>query len=118
MVHWSYADPARTPGGLPLDLSQSHNDYLSARGVTDPGVINARGYKTVTSAQELEALGFSATQSTYVPGLLLPIFNTTGQEAGYEYRADSPRTGKSGKPVKFDRPFAQVPCINVNPTMT
>lgn len=101
-----------------MDLSQSHNEYLRTRGVTAPDIISARGYRTVSAAQDLLDLGFSANQASHVPGLLLPIFNTTGEEAGFEYRADSPRTGKSGKPVKFDRPFAQVPCINVNPMAT
>jgi putative DNA primase/helicase len=44
------------------------------------------------------------------------VFNTAGEEQGFEYRADVPRTGKSGKAVKFDRPYGQVPCLNVNPT--
>lgn len=99
----------------PLDLSQSHISYLASRGVTDPGIIDARGYKSVTSSEELVTLGYSTRQAAHVPGLLLPIWNTAGEPQGYEYRADQPRTGKSGKPVKFDRPFGQVPCINVNP---
>lgn len=98
-----------------MNLSQSHTAYLRSRGVTDPGVIGARGYKTVEEAQELISLGFSEAQAAHVPGLLLPIFNTTGEAQGYEYRADTPRQGKSGKVVKFDRPYGQVPCINVNP---
>lgn len=100
-----------------MDLSQLHNDYLLARGIDDPDVVTARGYRTVTTSQDLMDLeaGFSTRQAAHVPGLLLPIFNTTGEAQGFEYRADSPREGKSGKPVKFDRPYGQVPCINVNP---
>lgn len=98
-----------------MDLSQLHNDYLLSRGITDPATIQARGYRTVTDSADLVTLGYSAKQAAHVPGLLLPIFNTTGEPQGWEYRADAPRTGKSGKPVKFDRPFAQTPCLNTNP---
>lgn len=101
-----------------MDLSQSHIDYLKSRGITDPAVIEARGYVTVTEASDLTSRGYSVNQAKYVPGLLLPVFNSTGEEQGFEYRADEPRTGKSGKSVKFDRPFGQIPCINVNPLMT
>lgn len=102
-----------------MDLSQSHIEYLASRGITDPLVIESRGYRTITDRDQLLGLGFSAKQSAHAPGLLLPVFNSTGQDQGYEYRADSPRlSGKSGKAVKFDRPFGQVPCLNVHPQMS
>lgn len=102
-----------------LDLSQSHTDYLMSRGVSDPLMIASRGYRTITDRDQLQELGFSAKQSAHVPGLLLPVFNSTGEPQGYEYRADKPRlSGKSGKPVKFDRPYGQVPCLNVHPQMS
>jgi putative DNA primase/helicase len=82
-----------------LDLSQSHIEYLASRGITDPAVINSRGYRTVTDSNDLKGLGYSDKQSAHVPGLLLPIFNS------------------KGKVVKFDRPYGQIPCLNVNPLM-
>lgn len=101
-----------------MDLSQSHIEYLASRGVADAPMITTRGYRTITDSDQLQELGFSAKQSQHVPGLLLPVFNSTGESQGYEYRADVPRlSGKSGKPVKFDRPYGQVPCLNVHPQM-
>ena len=101
-----------------MDLSQSHIEYLTSRGVADAHLIEARGYRTITASEQLQELGFSAKQATHVPGLLLPVFNSTGEAQGYEYRADTPRlSGKSGKPVKFDRPYGQIPCLNVHPQM-
>lgn len=105
-------------GGPLLDLSQPHIEYLQARGITDPQVIEARGYRTVTDPQDLVARGYSDAQASHVPGLLLPIFNTTGAPAGFEYRADKPRrSGAKGKEVKFDRPYGQTPCLNTPPTV-
>lgn len=98
-----------------MTLSQPHTEYLRARGVTDTAVIEARGYRTIGDSNELRSLGFSEEQSKHVPGLLLPVYNTVGEAAGYEYRADNPRRNSSGKPVKFDRPAGQQPAINVNP---
>lgn len=95
-------------------LLPEHLEYLKQRGISDPRIIDSRGYRSITSSDDLIALGFSSGQSAHVPGLLLPIHNIAGQPGGYEYRADTPRE-RDGKKIKFDRPRGQTPCINVHP---
>lgn len=103
-------------GGPIVTLLQHHSDYLTARGIVDNEVITSRGYQSVTDPDDLVSLGFSVTQASYVPGLLLPIFNSAGESAGFEYRADSPRT-IGDRTIKFDRPFGQSAALNVLPKM-
>ncbi|HNC09537.1 MAG TPA: DUF3854 domain-containing protein, partial [Anaerolineales bacterium] len=70
-------------------LSQPHHDSLRASTITDE-VIAARGYRTVTEADELRKLGFAPNQCR-VPGLLLPLHTTDGQVGLNVYRPDNPR---------------------------
>jgi hypothetical protein len=71
-------------------LSPEHLRVLhEGSGITD-AVIESRGYRTVTEAKDLSALGFSPAQCR-VPGLLLPLHATDGGNGLYIYRPDSPR---------------------------
>lgn len=99
-----------------MTLLEQHSDYLKARGIVDNEIITSRGYRSITDPDDLVSLGFSITQASHVPGLLLPIFNSTGTPQGYEYRADTPRT-IGDRTIKFDRPFGQSAALNVPPTM-
>lgn len=73
-------------------LSQKHLDQLHASAISDE-VIRARGYRTVTDANDLEALGFAPGQRR-VPGLLLPLWTTAGKNGLYQYKPDNPRVNE------------------------
>jgi len=77
-------------------LSPEHRAMLKASAIIDD-VIQERGYRTITSSRELEGLGFSAAQARQVPGLLLPLHSTDGQELPYVYRPDNPRVYEDKK---------------------
>jgi hypothetical protein len=72
-------------------LSPEHLTVLrEGSGISDE-VILARGYLTITDPKELRERGFSRQQSNNVPGLLLPVHTTDGNNSLYCYRPDLPR---------------------------
>lgn len=77
-------------------LSDDHVRMLREESGISADVIEARGYRTVTRAGELEALGFARAQCR-APGLLLPVHCTDGSNGLYVYRPDNPREIYSGK---------------------
>src|SRR5262245_5784242 len=81
-------------------LSPEHLTILREESGISDEVIAARGYRTVTDHQELSALGFVGRQIR-VPGLLLPLHTTDGQQPFCEYRPDSPREA-NGKIAKYE----------------
>jgi len=93
-------------------LLPQHAKLIEASGVT-PEVVLTRGYRSVTSETDLERLGFSASQRI-VPGLLIPIFNVTGEIVLHQYRPDSPRT-KRGKSLKYETPMGAHLILDVPP---
>lgn len=81
-------------------LSAEHLRMLrDGSGISDE-VIEARGYRTITKAKELDQLGFAPSQRL-VPGLLLPLHGTDGSNSVYVYRPDNPREKRSGKGEKY-----------------
>lgn len=75
------------------DLAPNHADLLRASAIS-PEVAKQRQYLTIYDPAYLRKLGFSKAQSR-PPGLLIPIFNTKGERAGYQYRPDNPRLKKA-----------------------
>jgi len=71
-------------------LSPHHLAALKDESAISDDVIAARGYATVTDKNELTHLGFAPSQCR-VPGLLLPLYTTDGQNGLYVYRPDNPR---------------------------
>lgn len=71
-------------------LSSNHLASLKDESAISDDVIAARGYRTVTDKNELTDLGFAPSQCR-VPGLLLPLYTTDGQNGLYVYRPDNPR---------------------------
>ena len=71
--------------------------YMSAvlSAISDT-VMQARGYRTVTDATELQRLGFAPGQCR-VPGLLLPLHTTDGSQSVFVYRPDNPRVVEDKK---------------------
>ena len=72
---------------------------LEGSGISEE-VIAARSYRTITGADELDALGFAPAQRR-VPGLLLPVHCTDGSNGLYVYRPDNPRESWSGKEPNY-----------------
>jgi hypothetical protein len=83
-------------------LFPQHVALLRASGITDE-VAAARGYVSVDTKMTLARFGFSPAQRR-VPGLLIPIHNVVGTVAFHQYRPDSPRLNRDGKPVKYETP--------------
>ncbi|MCH7626278.1 MAG: hypothetical protein IIC83_10170 [Chloroflexi bacterium] len=63
-----------------------HAALLAASAIS-PEVAAARGYRSVETKADLERKGFSRAQRN-VPGLLIPIYDSTGEFATYQYRPD------------------------------
>lgn len=101
-----------SPGG---DLSPFHRQLLDRSAISE-SVANSRGYRTITSADELLALGFADFQSS-VPGLLIPVSDAFGQSGHYQYRPDEPRTNKAGKPIKYETPVGARLVLDVPPSV-
>lgn len=112
-------------------LQPHHIKMLVEDSMISAEVVLARGYRTVTQPQELEALGFIPRQRK-VPGLLLPLHPTDGSAPTlYVYRPDNPRattnraTGErkvlkyeapAGSGTRLDCPPASLPYLS-NPSV-
>jgi hypothetical protein len=80
------------------DLSPEHLAALHASAISDE-VVAARGYRTITATDELEAFGFAPYQRR-VPGLLIPLHSTDGSNGLNVYRPDNPRVIEQKKKPK------------------
>lgn len=78
------------------NLSQEHLAMLRDESGISDEVIKARGYRTVTDIKVLQECGFSRAQWR-VPGLLLPVHNTAGNNTLFVYRPDNPRIVENKK---------------------
>ena len=70
-------------------------------------IIEARGYRSIFgegSYAQLKALGFSRQQARLHPGLLVPVLGIDGLPVLYQFKPDTPRQGKDGKPIKYETP--------------
>jgi hypothetical protein len=82
-------------------LSDPHRTILrTGSGITE-AVMAARGYRTITDAAELLALGFGLAQCR-VPGLLLPLHTTDGRLGPAIYRPDNPRVVENRRQKNAD----------------
>lgn len=98
-----------------FDLSPFHRRLLDDSAISERVAIS-RGYRTVTSADELRALGFADYQSK-VPGLLIPISDAFGQDGHYQFRSDMPRLNAAGKPIKYETPVSSRLVLDVPPSV-
>jgi hypothetical protein len=95
-------------------LSSVHSHMLAVASGISPAVIAARGYRSVTVKTRLRELGFSAAQCL-TPGLLLPVWNISGEIATYQFRPDQPRISPQGKPVKYETRQGSTMVLDVSP---
>ena len=96
------------------NLSRKLREGLEIGSGLDTNVIADRGYRTIETKVELRRLGFSDKQSS-VPGLLIPIWGVTVENALYQYRPDDPRIRK-GKPVRYETPAGSRMALDVHPS--
>jgi hypothetical protein len=96
-----------------MDLSEDHRKMLLEQSGIDPGVVEARGPRTIEKKVKLKTRGFSDAQCN-VPGILFPVYSPAGEIVTYQYRPDQPRI-KDGKPVKYETPSGARMTLDVHP---
>lgn len=74
-----------------MALSPEHWKHLLEGSGISEEIIQLRKYRTITETADLIKLGFDRAQAKQVPGLLLPVHCTTGENGLYCYRPDNPR---------------------------
>jgi len=85
------------------ELLADHFLHLNDGSGLSIEVIKERGYRSMLGKSELEKLGFTPAQQR-TPGILIPVWSVDGNEAGFQFRPDHPRTSNRGKPVKYESP--------------
>ena len=112
------ATPLPAPSALDLTLggalSPEHGRMVLVESGISPEVALARGYRTARTKAELGRLGFSGRQCN-PPGLLVPIRSPFGGVSNYQFRADLPRIGGDGDPVKYETPLGSRMSLDVHP---
>lgn len=97
-----------------LDLDPDHARMLAASAITLP-VAQARGYRTVRSAADIDGLNFVTRPETF-PALLIPIYGVSGTHVGYQLRPNNPRL-RDGKPLKYESPVKTPPVLDIPQTI-
>lgn len=85
-----------------IPVNEKHREELIKSAIL-PAVAAERGYRTMTKQIELTRFGFSRVQAN-PPGLWIPIRGITGEEVGFQFKADMPRRDKDGDIVKYETP--------------
>jgi hypothetical protein len=89
------------------NLVPEHLAQLSRGSGISLDVIRERGYRSIIPPggfAELKPHGFSRAQGGNLPGLLLPLWTTDGQNGMMVYRPDTPRQGNDGRLIKYEIP--------------
>src|SRR5258708_24630896 len=102
--------------GYGLHLFPQHVKLLKDSAIS-PEVARERGYVTADTKRRVESAGFKWYQCR-VPGLLIPVHDTSGAVALYQYRPDSPRVNPKGKPVKYETPGGSRMVMDVPPRVS
>jgi hypothetical protein len=87
---------------------------LLAESAISPDVARERGYVTAAEKRRLATAGFKPYQQR-TPGLLIPVHDTSGAVALWQYRPDSPRMNGTGKAVKYETPGGSRMVMDVPP---
>jgi len=98
-----------------MTLLTHHEELIRASAIA-PEIAAARGYRSITVKAELDKLGFSK-RAQVVPGMLIPIRDTTGQIATYQYRPDEPPIDKKGKASKYLFPVNSRMVLDIPPAV-
>lgn len=95
-------------------LSPEHTQLIRESAIAQE-VAETRGYRTVSTKSDLEALGFRKAQRI-MPTLLIPVWNVHGQISTCQHRPDQPRINK-GKPLKYETPVSSRMVLDVPPAV-
>ncbi len=95
-------------------LAAHHRFMLLHGSAIASEVVEARGYRTVDSRDDLGKMGFGRIQRN-VPGLLIPVYGPAGSVATYQLRPDEPRAKRNGKPIKYETPAGSRMALDVHP---
>lgn len=98
-------------------LFDHHRKLLRDRGISDD-VIAARGYSSTVKGDWLRDAGFSRAVAALVPGLVIPVYDYTGDVRFFQYRPDHPRTNAKGKLCKYEVPQGTRLVVDVPPMVT
>lgn len=79
-----------------LNTGHQHELYVES-GIAQE-VIRQRYYQSLTGDQ----LPTTFAEYQKRDGLLIPIYNVRGELASFQLKPESPRTGKNGKPIKYE----------------
>jgi hypothetical protein len=82
------------------ELLPHHQALIKASAISEE-VALARGYRSVTTAKELDGL-FGPVQRR-APGLLIPLRGVYGELRAYQLRPDEPRV-KDGRVIRYETP--------------
>jgi len=83
------------------ELLLTHLEQLTKQSGIAIEVVQERRYRSILGKKELEQLGFTKAQRR-TPGLLIPLWGVDGQQIGYTYRSDNPRSDSRGKVIKYE----------------
>src|SRR5262245_3964175 len=101
---------------MTASLSPTHLQLLTEASGIDPAVITERGYASVDDLNELLQYWAVPLPGVSLPGLLIPLYSTTGGPATYRhptsgasvpyvvYRPDVPMLDRQGRPRKYVNP--------------
>jgi hypothetical protein len=111
----SYGYPDILPSSTKKELAPGHRTALKVDNGLSNEVIDARGYWTATSKEELEAAGFTAKyQSVMFPALMIPVLDINGEIPYCIMRPDNPRI-VNGKRRKYETPAGSTPKLDICP---
>lgn len=96
-----------------LHIFPQHARLLEGSAIS-PEAARDRGYVSVDTKKRLASAGFKPYQQR-TPGLLIPVHDTSGAVALWQYRPDKPRENRSGKLVKYETPGGSRMVMDVPP---
>ena len=111
------ADVSPGVDGQPRDaLSSAHRQELEEVSAIDLAVIAARGYRTLQRQDRdaLETYGIVSQSTKGFPGLLLPMFRSTGEQISAQFKPAHPAM-INGRAVKYLSPRGRTNQIDVHP---
>ncbi len=98
-------------------LLTTHFQQLHDGSAINIDVIKERQYESTLGKKRLTDLGFNPSQRR-IPGIIIPLWGVNGQQIGYQYRSDHPRTirdritryeNQPGSSVRLDVPPRCIP---------
>ncbi len=98
-------------------LLSAHFEQLRTGSAISSAVIKERQYESTLGKKRLSDLGFNLSQRR-APGIIIPLWGVNGQQVGYQYRPDYPRTlrdrttkyeNQPGSSIRLDVPPRCIP---------